>query len=70
MAGDIILEREQMLNMDTFILLSIINMKLRDQFDSLNRLCEDYGIERQELCDKLKSIEYVYSEKRNQFILE
>ena len=64
----IALEREQMLSMDSFMLLSIINMKLRDEFDSLESLCDDYGIESIELINKLSDIGYTYYKEKNQFV--
>lgn len=63
------MDKEQLLKMDSFMLLSIINMKLRDEFDSLNSLCEDYEISSFELENKLSSIGYKYNENTNQFTL-
>lgn len=60
---------EQLLNMDVYMLLSIINMKLRDEFYDLNTLCEDIDIEKQKLLDKLKTAGYRYNSLTNQFIL-
>lgn len=57
-----------MLKMDAYILLSIINMKLRDKFHSLNSLCEDYNISEAELKTKLEAIGYLYNQITNQFI--
>jgi hypothetical protein len=59
---------EQLLKMDGYILLSILNMKLRDEFDSLEALCEDYHIAEYEVKDKLAEAGYKYCEKTNQFI--
>ncbi len=53
--------------MEPFILLSFINTKLRDQYDSLLELCEDLDYDDQEICFTLKSIGYTYCEKENQF---
>jgi hypothetical protein len=63
------MDKEQLLKMDSFMLLSIINMKLRDEFDSLNSLCEDYEISSFELENKLSAIGYKYNENTNQFTL-
>lgn len=57
-----------MLKMDSYMLLSIVNMKLRDKFHSLSYLCEDYGIKEEELINKLSTIGYVYNVDNNQFI--
>jgi hypothetical protein len=62
------MDKEQIFKMDPYILLSILNMKLRDQFDSLDTLCEDFDIEHQEIKSKLKAIGYIYRENINQFV--
>ncbi len=49
------------------ILLSFINTKLRDEYDSLSAFCEDFGIEEGEIVEKLAQIGYAYSAERNQF---
>lgn len=53
---------------DPVMLLSFINMKLRDYYASLQDLCEDLSLEEGDLCEKLASIDYYYDDKRNQFI--
>lgn len=62
------MDKEQLLKMDSHILLSILNMKLRDEFDSLEVLCEDYDIEELKIKDKIRLIGYEYHENTNQFI--
>jgi thermostable 8-oxoguanine DNA glycosylase len=62
------MEREQILSMDSFILLSWTNMKLRDYFDSLEELCEDYDVLEEEIEGKLNSIGYRYNHHNNRFI--
>lgn len=37
-------------------------------YGTLEALCEDKGLDREELVEKLVSIEYEYDEERNQFI--
>jgi hypothetical protein len=64
------MNREQLLSMDSSMLLSIINMKLRDSFSSLEFLCEDYDLTSEEVNSKLNSIGYVYNPNSNQFISE
>lgn len=58
---------ENIKGMDPFILLSIINMKLRDFYGSLDQLCEDLNIDENLLNDKLKSVGYGYNTENNQF---
>lgn len=57
-----------MLPQDNFMLLSFINMKLRDFYDNLDDLCSDLDIEKEEVINRLKSIDYVYDSNLNKFI--
>lgn len=52
---------------DPVMLLSFINMKLRDQYDSLDSLCEDLDVDKQDIIKKLEMINYSYDEVQNQF---
>lgn len=53
---------------DPAMLLSVINTKLRDFYPSLDALCEDLGIVKQELTETLEQLDYHYSTKKNKFI--
>lgn len=53
---------------DPNILVSFINMKLRDFYSSLDNLCDDLDISKSELEEKLQKIDYIYSQEHNQFI--
>lgn len=53
---------------DPVMLLSYVNLKLRDYYKNLDDLCENEDIDRQELLDKLSGIGYVYKEENNQFL--
>lgn len=57
-----------MLPKDPVMLLSFVNMKLRDFYASLDLLCGELEADRQEITDKLASIGYQYDEERNQFV--
>lgn len=57
-----------MLPTDDNILLSFINMKLRDGYSSLEDLCYDEDVSRGEIEERLKKIGYAYSEEKNAFI--
>ena len=57
-----------MIPKDPVMLLSFINLKLRDFYGSLEMLCDDMDIERAEIEDKLSSINYHYDEEKNQFV--
>ena len=54
--------------MDPFMLLSVINMKLRDFYSSLNDLCEDNNIDKSLLVSRFENINYEYSENLNQIV--
>ena len=45
---------------DPMILLSFINTKLRDFYPSLDALCEDANISKDEIVKKLSAIDYTY----------
>ena len=53
---------------DPAMLLSFINLKLRDCYSSLDALCDDMQIEREEICTRLAMIDYVYDPGINQFV--
>ena len=56
-----------MIPQDPFILLSWLNMKLRDEYSPLNELCSALGLDQQLLEDKMKSAGFVYDPVANQF---
>ena len=53
---------------DPAMLLSFINLKLRDYYGSLEALCEDLQVEEKEICDRLAMIDYEYDPRKNQFV--
>ena len=53
---------------DAFILLSTINTWLRDDYDSMDSLCEDKGVDREQIEEKLSQIGYVYDRGLNRFV--
>ena len=53
---------------DINILLSIVNMKLRDEFSGLDDLAAYYNIRKEDLEKRLGEEAYVYSGSNNQFI--
>lgn len=52
---------------DANILLSYVNLKLRDFYSSLDALCDDMDVSRTEIEEKLSAIGYHYQEAKNQF---
>lgn len=57
-----------MIPQDPVMLLSFVNLKLRDFYGSLEQLCDDLDVSKQEITDKLATIDYHYDEERNQFV--
>lgn len=53
---------------DPVMLLSFVNLKLRDFYSDLQTLCEDLEVDRRELEEKLAAIDYHYDGERNQFV--
>lgn len=58
---------ESIKSMDPYMLLSVINTKLRDEYSSLDMLCDDMDIDKENVIDKLSSVNYKYDEGINQF---
>lgn len=61
------MNKEKMLSMDTYMLLSFINTKLRDEFESVSSLSNYYDVNEEDIKDRLKSIGYEYDGISNQF---
>ena len=57
-----------MLPKDPHMLVSFLNLKLRDFYPSLDALCEDLDADKEEILQKLKAEEYEYDPQRNQFV--
>lgn len=53
---------------DPVMLLSFVNLKLRDFYSSLDALCEDLDADKTEITAKLEGIDYKYDEEKNQFV--
>lgn len=53
---------------DPVMLLSVLNLKLRDYYPTLAALCEDLEADEAQLCNTLATIGYVYDPQRNQFV--
>lgn len=52
---------------DPFMLLSVVNTKLRDNYSSLDDLCDDLQQDKAQLISTLESIGYTYDESSNRF---
>ncbi|MDD6733853.1 MAG: DUF4250 domain-containing protein [Lachnospiraceae bacterium] len=57
-----------MLPNDPHLLVSVINMKLRDFYASLDALCDDLDEDKASVIAKLNEIGYRYDKERNQFV--
>lgn len=57
-----------MIPKDPVMLLSFVNLKLRDFYSDLDALCEDLDVSKAELEEKLAGIDYRYDRERNQFV--
>ena len=53
---------------DPAMLLSFINLKLRDNYSSLESLCDDLNVSQSEIVTKLETIDYEYDSDTNQFV--
>lgn len=53
---------------DPVMLLSFVNLKLRDFYGSLDALCDDLDVDKASVEEKLAAIDYHYNEERNQFL--
>ena len=61
------MDREALLKMDPNILVSMINMKLRDFYSDLESYCDDMDIGMNIIEEKLKNAGYTYHGDINQF---
>ncbi|NLL78855.1 MAG: DUF4250 domain-containing protein [Clostridiales bacterium] len=57
-----------MIPKDPVMLLSFVNLKLRDYYGSLEQMCDELEIDEKELTEKLGSIDYHYNAQKNQFV--
>lgn len=59
-----------MLPKDPNILFSLLNMKLRDFYSSLDALCDDLYEDRQEIEQLMHNAGYIYDPNSNSFVKE
>ncbi len=52
---------------DPFMLLSVINMKLRDSYSSLDALCDDMNESREKIEETLNNAGFEYDKTTNSF---
>lgn len=56
-----------MLPNDPMMLFSFINMKLRDEYASLDELCEDMDVDQKMLVERLAECGFEYNPAANKF---
>lgn len=56
-----------MIPKDPVMLLSFINLKLRDYYPSFEELCDDLQVNGKEISAKLADMDYHYDREKNQF---
>lgn len=57
-----------MIPSDPIMLLSYVNLKLRDYYGSLGAMCEDLDVSEAEITEKLAAVNYHYDAEKNQFV--
>ncbi|MCQ2225582.1 MAG: DUF4250 domain-containing protein [Paludibacteraceae bacterium] len=57
----------EQLPQDINMLLSFVNMKLRDDYDSLDEMCDSMDIDKEELIAKLAEGGFEYNESQKKF---
>ncbi len=57
-----------MIPQDPVMLLSYLNMQLRDNYDSLAELLASLALSEEDICSKMEAIDYHYDASRNQFV--
>lgn len=53
---------------DAAMLLSFVNTKLRDNYDSLEEFCAAQNVSDEKIRATLDTLDYVYDRDRNQFV--
>jgi len=57
-----------MIPKDPVMLLSFVNLRLRDFYSDLDAFCEDLDVDKEETVRKLATIDYHYDKEQNQFV--
>ncbi|HIZ06167.1 MAG TPA: DUF4250 domain-containing protein [Candidatus Phocaeicola gallistercoris] len=52
---------------DAMMLFSFINMRLRDFYPSLDALCDDMHVDKNEIVARLKEVGFEYNAEQNKF---
>ena len=57
-----------MIPSDPIMLLSFVNLKLRDYYGSFSAMCEDLDVSEEEITAKLAAVNYYYDAEKKQFV--
>ena len=52
---------------DPMMLFSVVNTKLRDEYASLDDLCQDTNVDKQKLESELAAVGFEYNAQQNKF---
>lgn len=52
---------------DPIMLMSVINMNLRDKYSNLDELCDDMNIDKNQIIEKMKNAGFEYDEGNKKF---
>lgn len=52
---------------DPMMLYSLINMRLRDFYPSLDALCKELEVNKEDIISRLKEVGFEYNEELNKF---
>ncbi|MCR4998799.1 MAG: DUF4250 domain-containing protein [Lachnospiraceae bacterium] len=55
------------LPLDPVMLLSVVNMNLRDRYTTLSDFCKSNDVDEEDIKRRLATIDYYYVEEKNQF---
>jgi hypothetical protein len=61
------LDQQRVLHMDINILVSIVNMQIRNEFASFTELCKFYELNQKQLSQRLNQAGYQLQEPQQQF---
>ena len=53
---------------DPMMLLSFLNTRMRDEHVTLEQLCSQFGVSREEIEEKLDKYGYTYNNELNKFV--
>lgn len=61
------LDQQRVNTMDIHMLVSIVNMQIRNDFSTLTELCQFYDLDQQQLLQRMAGAGYQLQEQQQQF---